>query len=704
VSGFERLHPALQHHIVNSLGFADLRPLQAQALAPVLDGEHVLLVAPTAGGKTEAAFFPVLSRQLSEGWVGLSVLYVCPIRALLNNLELRLSRYAQLVGRRVALWHGDVGDAARRRIVAEPPDVLLTTPESLEVMLVSRRREKERLFAGVRAVIVDEIHAFAGDDRGWHLLSLLERIGRIAGRELQRLGLSATVGNPEALLDWLAGACAGPRRVVAPPDGAAEVPTDVQVDFAGSLANAATVVSRLHQGDKRLVFCDSRARCEELASLLRQAGVETHVSHSSLSAEARRQAEAAFAWGRDCVIVATSTLELGIDVGDLDRVVQIDAPWRVASFLQRLGRTGRRPGATRNCLFLATTEEALLQALGLVRLWGQGFVEPIEPPALPLHILAQQLMGLTLQERGIGRHLWPEWIGRMPGFATLDPADVAGVIDFMLARGILWDEQGLLAIGRGGEEAYGRRHFMELFSVFTSAPLFTVLHGRDELGQVHQSSFVVASGQEPVLLLAGRSWLVTQVDWAARVAHVQPTDLKGRSRWLGTGQPLHFALCQGIRGVLAADGPPAGASRRARERLDELRAELSWVRGEGTVLARETGARLKWWTFGGLLANAALARGFEELTGRKAVADNFALTLPADAGTDAVLDALRRLRERDPATLVPPIPDQALDELKFSDCLPPALARRTLEARVHRPGDIARLLAQPLRVVNSASG
>ena len=530
MSGFERLHPALQHHIVNSLGFTDLRPLQAQALDPVLDGEHVLLVAPTAGGKTEAAFFPVLSRQLSEGWAGLSVLYVCPIRALLNNLELRLSRYAQLVGRRVALWHGDVGDAARRRVVAEPPDVLLTTPESLEVMLVSRRSEKERLFAGVRAVIVDEIHAFAGDDRGWHLLSVLERIGRIAGGEMQRLGLSATVGNPEALLGWLAGACAGPRRVIVPLAGAAHVVTDVQVDFDGNLANAATVISRLHQGEKRLVFCDSRARSEELASLLRQAGVETHVSHSSLAADARRQAEAAFAWGRDCAIVATSTLELGIDVGDLDRVIQIDAPTRVASFLQRLGRTGRRAGSTRNCLFLATTEEALLQALGLVRLWGEGFVEPVEPPALPLHILAQQLMGLALQERGNGRHLWPEWIGRMPGFAALAPEDVAEVLAFMLAREMLWDEQGLLAIGRGGEEAYGRRHFMELFSVFTSPPLFTVLHDRDELGQVHQSSFVVASGQEPVLLLAGRSWLVTHVDWAARVAQVQPTDLKGRSR------------------------------------------------------------------------------------------------------------------------------------------------------------------------------
>lgn len=197
---FDRLHPALQHHIVNSLGWSSLRPLQETAIEPLLAGEHALLLAPTAGGKTEAAFFPLLSRMMTEGWPPLSLLYVCPLRALLNNLESRLYHYCSVVGRRVALWHGDIGDTARRRILSDPPDCLLTTPESLEVMLISRRTDKARLFANLRSVIVDEIHAFAGDDRGWHLLSVLERITRLAGRELQRVGLSATVGNPDQLL------------------------------------------------------------------------------------------------------------------------------------------------------------------------------------------------------------------------------------------------------------------------------------------------------------------------------------------------------------------------------------------------------------------------------------------------------------------------------------------------------------------------
>ena len=200
---FDQLHPALQHHIVNSLGWRELRPFQEAAIAPLLAGQHQVILAPTAGGKTEAAFFPIMSRLLTSDWRGLSVLYICPIKALLNNLDMRLQRYCSLVGRRAALWHGDVGPSDRHRILRDPPDCLLTTPESLEAMLVSPRIDRRRLFADVRVVIIDEIHAFAGDDRGWHLLSVLERITRFAGRELQRIGLSATVGNPPGPLSFV---------------------------------------------------------------------------------------------------------------------------------------------------------------------------------------------------------------------------------------------------------------------------------------------------------------------------------------------------------------------------------------------------------------------------------------------------------------------------------------------------------------------
>ena len=511
-SAFDRLHPALQHHIVNSLGWTSLRPLQERAIPSVLDGDHALLLAPTAGGKTEAAVLPLLSRMLTEGWSGLSVLYVCPIKALLNDLESRLRGYGTLVGRRVDRWHGDVGAARRRAILRERPDVLLTTPESIEVMLVSSRSEPRVLFRDLQAVVVDELHAFAGDDRGWHLLAVLERVRCLAGREIQRLGLSATIGNPRALLDWLAPASSRPRRVVAP-GGDAAGPASAHLDHVGSVRNAAKVISALHRGEKRLVFCDSRAGVEALSAELRRCGAETFVSHSSLALDERRRAEEAFSQSRDCVIVATSTLELGVDVGDLDRVIQIDAPATVASFLQRLGRTGRRPGTVRNCLFLATSDDGFLRASGLLRLWLDGYVESVVPPPEPFHIFAQQLLALALQEGRIGRKTWREWLGAMPAFRAMAIEHLDDIIEFMLARGMLFDDGGMLSVGVEGERSFGRRHFMELMSVFTSDPLFSVRHGRTELGLVHPLSFQVRRDGPVVLLLAGRSWEVSYVDW-----------------------------------------------------------------------------------------------------------------------------------------------------------------------------------------------
>jgi ATP-dependent Lhr-like helicase len=701
VRAFDRLHPGLQHHIVNTLGWSDLRPLQAQAVDALLDGEHALLLAPTAGGKTEAAFFPLLSRMLTESWGGLSLLYVCPLRALLNNLEIRLDAYTHLVGRRVALWHGDIGASARRKILQDPPDCILVTPESLEVILISRREYRAELFGTLRAVVIDEMHAFAGDDRGWHLLSVLERLRRLADREIQRVGLSATIGNPEKLLEWMAGHCEGKRRVIAV--SGTEVPSDVTLDYVGSLSNAAEVISRLHQGEKRLVFCDSRGRVEDLAQQLRERSVSTFVSHGSLGLDERRRAEEAFSNAANCVIVATSTLELGLDVGDLDRVIQIDAPSSVASFLQRLGRTGRRAGAARNCLFLATDDDALLRAGGLIDLWGSGYVEPVAAPPEPLHIFAQQVMALALQEGGIAQSDWATWLSRMPAFAELGQDRLDSLVAHMLAEGILWEDQGVIWLGEKGQGEFGRKHFLELFSVFTTPPLFTVRHGRAELGHVHQSSFVVSQeGDRPILSLAGRSWAVTHVDWNSRTAFVEPSEVTGRSRWIGSGLALSFPLCRAIRRLLKQDAEESTLplSRRARKRLDEIQDGFDWLPNEGTTIVRSP-SRLDWWTFGGLLANATLSRALGLPATR---ADNLRVVLPPDTDTGAVLEKLKALAAGPSDTLQVPVSDDALSALKFSTCLPEAVARSVVASRASDPEGVAALLQEPRATISAAGG
>jgi ATP-dependent Lhr-like helicase len=681
VSAFDRLHPALQHHVVNSLGWRELRPLQESSIVPIFDGRHALLLAPTAGGKTEAAFFPTLSRLLTENWTGLSVIYVCPLKALLNNLHERLQQYCRWVGRTCALWHGDVAQGMRAQVLRESPDVLLTTPESLEVMLISSRVDKRVFFGNLRIVIVDELHAFAGDDRGWHLLSVLERLTRIAGREIQRIGLSATIGNPQELLDWLAGHCTGNRDLVVIP-AASTVRQEVQIDYVGSLENAAVLISRLHAGEKRLVFCDSRSRVEQIASHLRDLKVETFVSHSSLSLDERQRAELAFAQSLNCVIVATSTLELGVDVGDLDRVIQIDATGSVASFLQRLGRTGRRPGTLRNCLFLATDQESLIQAIAIVEQWRGGHVEPVRPPVLPLHILAQQIMALALQEHGVGMHSWQEWLLRLPGFASIPEEYREAVLQHMLDNGYLQEDQGILWLGRKGEEDFGYRNFMELFSVFTSPPEFVVYFGRQHLGSVHQSTFI-ARNEGPIRLsLAGRAWRVEEINWPDRTVLVTPEQERGISRWLGLGRPLSFELCRKIRTVLASGDRYEYLSRRATEALAEAREEFSWLRPDAICVRVSAGEdRTEIWTYAGQNVNAALSNALTQIAGRASTADNFRLRMNEVVPADQIQRWFSEMRKLGP--MPPAIRDLSvlLDRLKFRKCLPDQMAERMLSAR-----------------------
>lgn len=637
--------------------------------------------------------------MIAERWIGLSVLYVCPLKALLNNLHQRLTHYAGLMGRRCEVWHGDVSTSRKDRVRATAPDILLTTPESLEGMLVSVNPLGREMLATVRVVVVDEIHAFAGDDRGWHLLAVLERVGRLAGHVFQRIGLSATVGNPHELLKWFAGHCGGSMEVVAPSGGPGKVP-ELQLDYVGSLENAAVVISRLHRGEKRLVFCDSRTKVEQLASALRSAGVEAHLSHSSLSSSERHSAEKAFAESRNCVIVATSTLELGIDVGDLNRVIQIDAPNSVASFLQRLGRTGRRLETARNCLFLATSERALLKAAGLLDLWSQGFVEPIEPPARPLHIFSQQLMALALQLGGIGIRDWREWIGRLPPFEAMEPSEVGEVFRFLQERGILFGDAGILGLGPEGEARFGRRHFLELLSVFTTASMLSVFHGPRDLGRI-EAGYLIRSQEGPpaAIALGGQSWKVRGIDWRARRVEVEPCADRGRGAWIGAGQGLSRHIAGATKRVLVSDSMPDYWSTRARAAMERIRAGFDYLQPEGHTLAvlKDPG-RTDWLTFAGAQDNDLLSRHLSQVSGIPCQSSDLAIHFPEGTNATTLLDHLSNL---DVVRIEEDVrfDERAVEGLKFHECLPPDLQQQVLKSRLVNRAALQAVISQGTTVV-----
>lgn len=668
MTSFDRLHPAVQYHIVNSLGWSSLRPTQLEAIDPIQAGTHCLLLAPTAGGKTEAALMPVLSRMLLESWTGLSVLYICPIKALLNNLEIRLSHYAGLVGRRVEVWHGDVSDSRKRKVLSDPPDILLTTPESLEGMLISTRVEREAWFGNLRTAILDELHAFAVDDRGWHLRAVLTRLERYAARPVQRIGLSATVSNPEELLAWLAPT--GPRAVV----GSSHVSTDadVTIDYVGSLENAAIVIDRLHRGSKRLVFCDSRSSTERLSNMLMEKGIRTFVSHASLSAAERKQAEVAFATERDCVIVATSTLELGIDVGGLDYVIQIDAPSTVSSFLQRMGRTGRRTGARRNCLFLATNEHAFMLTLGIAELWSRGWVEAAMPPPEPWGVVAQQALTSALE------------LGQVPlrelhallttAFTELAREDIHALLEHLLAQGYLSAlDDGVIQIGPTAEREFGRAHYRDLLATFTGSELLTAKYGSADVGFI-DPTVLSAKDELQCVLLAGRSWHVTGIDWRKRTVWLEPTKGRGKARWIGGSRSVAREICEATRGViLEGETMHATLSRRARAQLEKAQNEVPAAR-EGSTIVHSESNRMRIWTFAGTRANRTYARALGASL-RVIAFDEFGIDCRGVVGHAMEL----RATPRTPLDLYEIKTYRSA--VKFSDCLSDDLLSRLIDSR-----------------------
>jgi len=679
-SALFRLHPHLQHAIVHDLGWRSLRPVQEQTIDAVLDGSNCVVLAPTAGGKTEASIFPALSQVLAESWEPVSVLYLCPIRALLNNQEDRLRRYARFVGMDAFKWHGDVAASARERFKRAPVHLLMTTPESVEVMLVSTRTDAQALFANLHMVIIDEVHAFAGDDRGAHLVSLLERLTRIARRDLQRVGLSATVGNPAEIGAWLQGSSQRRFRLVDPPKLVVE--RQLSVSLCDGLVDAASAIGQQARGKKSLVFVESRAGAERVAQALGGRGVEVFIHHSSVSRADRMLAEAQFAGGENTAIVCTSTMELGIDVGDLDQVIQLDAPSTVASYLQRLGRTGRRPGTRPNCSFYCLGSESLLQVLALLRLAKRGWVEGVSPEAGAAHILAHQVLALTLERTGVSRHRVLSEVGRAYPFVDLERRDLDALVDTMVERRILYEGDGVLSLGERGEKLYGRKNFFELYAVFSSPPILKVRHGRSEVGTL-QASFLQLQDQRegPMFFrLAGRSWRAERVDWARGQVWVQPA---GRGRvpsWLGLPSLLSYELVQEMMAVLADDEPENDwLDHPAQVELEALRQDYMGLLEPGTAPIEDSDGGVQWHTFAGGAINRLLASALHQVGGGRWSAGNLSLK-NKDLGVGGALAVVRRLSEVDweEAAL------EAAQGLtrgritKFQPCLPEEMERSLL--------------------------
>ncbi|SKC75927.1 Lhr-like helicase [Burkholderia sp. CF099] len=589
-------------------GWTELRDAQERAVPALIDADRdVIIAAATAAGKTEAAFLPILSNLLRDDPCSGSVLYISPLKALINDQWSRLDNLCDALEIPVTGWHGDVSSGRKHRFIKKPTGVLLITPESLEAMFVTRGASLEATFAALRYVVVDELHAFIGSERGMQLQSLMRRVDRVCGRKVPRVGLSATLGDMRLAAEFLRPRAAQDVQIIESGSagqelkilikGYVEKPPRIQFEpgienpgledvVPASTVDVANHMYKVLRGSNNLIFPNSRRQVELYADLLRRACErdgypnEFWPHHGSLSKELREQTEQALKAGdRPASAVCTTTLELGIDIGAVKSVVQVGAPPSVASLRQRLGRSGRRKGeaAILRCYCVEAElhsgsdlsdrlRESLVQSVAMVNLLLRGWFEPPRAHGMHPSTLVQQILSIIAERGGASAgELWDTLVAKGP-FGTIDKPTFAAILRSLGAKDLLVQEAGgLLLHGVAGERLVN--HY-EFYASFSTDDEFRIVAGARVLGSVPVSR-PLAPGQG--LVFGGQRWRVQDVDAGKKTVYVTPDQGGVPPVFDGGGSLVHDEVRREMFNVLKDGAPVVFLDTTGRELLEEAR-------------------------------------------------------------------------------------------------------------------------------------
>ena len=531
-SVFARLHSKILSGL-DALGIREPTPPQEMAIGPISRGENVLLVAPTASGKTEAALLPIFDALLREfpRAEGIEVVYITPLRALNRDIHRRLMFWADRLGMEVQVRHGDTPQKVRRMQTASPPRILITTPETLQAILpVGAMRQHLR---SVRWVIVDEIHELAASKRGAQLTLGLERLERVVSGPLQRVGLSATVGNPEEVASFLGGP--HPVRVIEVEVDkrfryAVEFPEPQEKDFdlAGDLSTTPEAASRLgrirdliRERRSTLIFVQGRGQAESLGHKLGKIDPLVEVHHGSLSREQRHAIEDQFKAGELRGIVCTSTLQLGIDVGDVDLCIQYLSPRQVSTLIQRVGRAGHTLRRRSEGILITAYGEDALESMVVANRAKRGDLERTEMHFGALDVLAHQVVGLTLDYDTIGEDEAYGIVTRAYPYKGLDREEFGGVTKFLAEIGLISKKGCEMRMRKKG-----RMYYFENLGMINDErryPFINVVTDK-VIGTVGDEFWSLRARLGLNVILRGRVWRIIQIDDERGVLHVLPSD------------------------------------------------------------------------------------------------------------------------------------------------------------------------------------
>lgn len=652
-------------------GWTELHDIQERAITTLLKHDRDLVIAaPTAGGKTEAAFLPLISSILTEPEPGgFDLVYVAPLRALINDQLGRMEDLCERAELPVYPWHGDISQGVKSRARRNPRGVLMITPESLEALFVLKGLEIPTLFAGARAIIIDELHALLDNERGIHLRSLLARLELAVGRRIRRVGLSATLADMEAVKEYLRPGDPGAVDLLESQVDGGELRVQIRgyvTDAEGEgeapkKAVARHLFERL-RGTPNLVFAGSRENVEWYADALRQMSEDARVPldflphHASLSREHRLDVERRLKSSGTATAICTSTLELGIDIGGIDCVAQIGPPFSVLSLRQRLGRSGRRgqPKILRMySIERATDADAhpidrlhldLVRSVAMVELLGDRWCEPPAPQALHLSTFTHQVLSVIAQHGGATAQRLYETLCRQGPFRKVSTEQFARLLRQIGSAQIALIEQALdghLHLGPVGERLVEHYSF---YAVFQTSEEYRVLLGGKQIGVLPTDRVFVP---DMTIILSGRRWRIVAVHSQEKVIEVAQDRSGTPPPFGGGGGLVHDGVVRKMKAVFASNRVPAYLDATGAQLLEAARSEFGRLGLDRRSICHtgDNGRLVATWA--GTIKTSTLSLHLKSM-GFKAIAHDGFLEVDEPSSGQTLVAALETMAEQEP--------------------------------------------------------
>ena len=698
-SAFEKLAPFIQDYIYHN-HWEELREVQVAACDVIFHSDANLLIAtPTASGKTEAAFLPVITELYNKPAHSVGVLYIAPLKALINDQFVRIEELLEEAYIPVTKWHGDASQALKNKLLKDPKGIIQTTPESLEAMLMKRKQHAMKLFADLRFIIIDEVHNFIGEDRGVQLASILERLQRLVGVVPRRIGLSATLGDVAVAENWLSSGTG--RACITPNVGATRRKAMIMVNHFFVLPKSADKEEKsalpyfeslynLTRGKKSIVFSNSRAAVERNIVHLKEIAEKRYepdvfmVHHGSISASNREYAEAQMKFSNMPLVTgATVTLELGIDLGDLERIVQTGCPHSVASLSQRLGRSGRRSGISEMCFVFEEEKKAesvdffksvnwfFVKCIALIELYRESWLEPISVDRYPYGVLYHQTMSFLYSHGEATPEFLAQSILGQAAFAHITQDDYKELLLSMLEKEqIERTASGGLLIGAKGEQLTNHYDF---FSVFETEVEYSVRNGPQEIGTLTQ-----LMPPESTFVLSGKTWSVIEVDKEQRIIYVTSAKGKPPTSWDNSSDGLEYTkVLQKMREVIIGTVEYPYLHPSAARRLSEIRAivlQSRLLENEVFEIAPDTYGIAMW--LGTTASNALDFALSALLPDRKRAPHYWPFLIVKNVTNGELVEALERIKSTNltPEDLL--IADDVKVRGKYNDFVPPQLLKK----------------------------